>query len=277
MAGTSVKSIFHVALEAMDVKGTFTALSDSTLNQHFGINHGEALPTGSFPELGYLCIGRGGHENVAGAGNLTNIRQHKINHARLFEHLPFLVRKVSDGDITDPAIRAKYALRKVENYGGEDYYVYYAKRIDLTAGDVELKQITVSGGVETVTDYVPSAEHLTPTPVSIVNGKPNTSTGTTIRVTLPVTFSLTPAEMAEIVNACEIIYGDIRYAVISEMALVSGVDKTVTSNVGGASVTYSEVIAAQCCNFLGVNTSLVDLPPTYNVTIDIGLSLPLIT
>jgi len=277
-AYTAVKTIFAAALEASRRPGaTFIPMAYSTLNEYFAVEHGTALPAGEQPEVQYLAIGRGGHQNVIGGNgdSLTDILQHRINNARLFEHLPFVLRPVN-ADLS-AAERAKYRIRRLETYDGQQYFAYYLLKISTGSADATAEMITIEAGETTRTEYVPTASQLSPTPVSMVNGVVNQATGQHIAVTTPFPIELTASDIANILEAANIIYSDSRYAVISELGIVSGIDDTVTSTAGSVSVTYTEAKAAQIHTHIATNIPLLQQQDGVTMNFRIGTSLPYLT
>lgn len=258
MAYSSVRTLNMAHLElCKSMKLPFVPLPNSTLNQEYNIQNGAVLPVGVTPEIGYIGIGRGGHRNVTGAGSepLTDILQHKIVNACFMKPLPFIVRPITDD--LPPAKRELYRLRRVETHGGVQYFVYYLRKITFTASQPEISVLTIDAdGNVTPSAYISDATRLDPGPVSMVNGEVNLATNEHISVSVPVAITLNKTDCMEIVNACQIIYNDARFANITEIGIVSAVDKNVTSADGGINVTYTEALAAQVVNFIGADINL---------------------
>lgn len=255
-AHTSVKTIWGAIVEASRRPGsTFTLLDYSTLNEHFQIEHGTAFPANTKPEIKYLVIGRGGHANVPGNSGLTDLREHRIDNACLMAHLP--VRVVPANADLPPDERDKYRLRRLETHKGQQWFVYYAFVIKDISTDIDVKIGTKTDGGISYKDFEAKPEQLNPQPVTIVEGVRNRSTDKQVSVKSPFPIKLLATDIAYIIEAVNLIHaGDLRYAQISEMGVVSGFDKTVTSNAGGTSISYTEVVAAQIYNFLGVDIKL---------------------
>lgn len=252
-----VKTIYHSYLEAVRATGTpFTVMDFSTLNEGLNIEHGTAFPVTAIPEISFLCIGRGGHINATAAGgeSITHVQQHKINSAALFDQIPFLVRETTN-DIS-PTERQKYRLRKLEVFGGISYFVYYGLKVDLVAAAPNVDVLTTDMGVTTSAPYTPTAAQLQKDPVTLNNGVPVTSSGEHIAVSIPFVITLTKEDITNIIEAVTIARGSAALASISEVAVVSGIDLTITNNLGGVAATYTELIAAQIMNHLGANISL---------------------
>ena len=250
----------------------FEMLDNTTLNEKFNIQAGvEPVKT---PAVGYYAIGNGGHSTAMGAGNIPLIRslEHLATDAALYSHLPFVLRTV-DNDLTQ-AVRAKYALRKQITVDSTPYIAYYLKRIDVASGIPQLKLQTTNNGVTSTSTFVPSATNLSPTPPALSESNVNTLKSQYAIVSQPIPFSLTASEVAEILNAAAIIYGDEAYAVISEMSLCSGEDKAIT--LAGGDV-FNEAVAVQCCSFISTFHMLAASRTGISGTLELGSAEPLLT
>ena len=88
--------------------------------------------------------------------------------------------------------------------------------------------------------------------------------------------SLTQAEIQEIVNAANIMYGSPSLAVISEVGLVSGCDRAVQINAGSAGqIAFNEIIAAQITTFINCSYALQYISTQLGMGLDIGALDPL--
>jgi hydrogenase maturation factor HypF (carbamoyltransferase family) len=87
-----------------------------------------------------------------------------------------------------------------------------------------------------------------------------------------VTLSLDADEVADYLEAAAIIYGDERYAIISEIGLVSGVDKILTS--GG--INYNEVVDAQITTHITDYHALRYSNNGLTLVLDVGAVEPLL-
>jgi hypothetical protein len=248
MTTITTRTVYGSALQTTQFAGlAFNMLPNTTLNEKFSVQSGVTPPNNKIPTVGYLAIGNGGHTVQTGSGGLPLIKpiQHVATDGALYNHLPFVLR-ATNNDIS-PTERAKYGLRKTVTYGGVQYIAYYLKRLVLDSAVVDISLQTINNGVTTTTEFVPSSGNLSPTPPVLDSQGSNSLTSQygVVSATLPITF--TADECTELINAATIVYGSPDYAIISEMALVSGVDKTVTIT-GGAS--FLEVVAAQCAAFI---------------------------
>lgn len=225
----------------------------TTLNEKLGIQSGVAPAPGVYPSVKYFCIGNKGHQSQIGADGigLTVAAQHRATDAALFNQLPFVLREIAN-DLTGTE-RANYALRREQTHNGQTYVAYYLRRIDMTGVEAEMQYRTNVNGNVVVTPFVPTADNLSPTPVEIPAEGVGTVAGDYVIVNSQVDISLSPWEVAELMNAAEIIYGDTSYAIISEIGLCSGVDKavTVTPSVG-VPFNFNEAIGVQITTHIAV-------------------------
>lgn len=218
----------------------------TTLNEKLGIATNLTLGPNEMPSARYTCIGNGGHGVKSGA-TLPGVPvplQHSPEDFCLFNMLPFVLRPI--GDDLNSIQRARFGLRRVEEHNGSYYYAYYLRRLDMTNISVKLLLKSVTGGVTNINPYVPSSDNLNPTPPDLTNTGTNVPTGDSLAANakLPVIYDET--DIAEIVNAVKIIYGDEDLSIISELGLVSGIDRNImTETTGSASINFTEVLAAQ--------------------------------
>ena len=86
---------------------------------------------------------------------------------------------------------------------------------------------------------------------------------------------LNAADITHILNAVEIIYGDIRYATISEIGIVAGYDDVKNTTLGGVSITYTDVDTAQVMNFIGTELPLQHSPSSASLKYGLSNSMPM--
>lgn len=258
-------------------KRPFKWVANTTLNEKFGVQSGVKPGAGEMPAVGYVCIGRGGHRNVTGAdgGFYTNPRRHKPSDAGLYEFLPFALVPM-DADLTK-AERDNYALRKLVNVGGVNYWAYYLRRISLVASEPNMWINTVNGDDVKQDPFVPTSDNLNPTPDDLDSTQVTTSSGQYLSVNTPVEISFTAKEIKRIIDACKILFDNEGYAIISEIGLVSGVDRVVSATAqGNQSFDFTEVISAQIVAHL---TTYHNLPSANNgvkEVLDLGTTEPML-
>jgi hypothetical protein len=248
---------------------------DTTLNEKFNIQSGVAPAVGVTPSQRYYCIGNGGHDMVVGANGISAPvpLQHEATDASLFNHLPFIMRPVTS-DLT-PSVQAQYALRLVQTYGGVAYASYYLRRINFTNVAAQIQMNTVVSGVTTTTPYVANTANLNPTAPAVANGSVNTVSGDFLTAAAILGLSFSQQDAAELVNCANIIYGDPRYAIISEVGLVSGVDAIVSVPTTGGSFQMAECIAAQINSFIDTFVPMNYMNDGTTINLNVGSTEPL--
>ena len=96
---TSQATLLHNDLWGHILLGKpYRLLPNTTLNEKFGILTKETPPPGSYPYMQYFCIGVGG-DNIIDGDDVFNFSEHTPLDGALFEHIPFVMRKVSS-DLT---------------------------------------------------------------------------------------------------------------------------------------------------------------------------------
>ncbi|EKD89534.1 MAG: Virion structural protein [uncultured bacterium] len=199
---------------------------------------------------------------------LTTPIPHLPRFSSLFNFIPFLVRPI-DNDI-DSTQRANYRLRVPMTISGVQYVAYYLKALNISniIPTVELRN--VNNGVITSASFEPTLSDLSPVPPVIDNNNLNNPNGDYLVSTAKVTFTLSSSEIQEILDACNLIYGDPRYAVINEIALCTGVDKVLSGTFGNTTSAYTEVIATQVAAFISQYHALTTNTTQVQIELDIG-------
>ncbi len=273
----NVRSIYGAYLQTCALLGFNVDIKpNSTLNQKFDLFPNEIFNSGETPTVKYLTIGNGGHTASMGVDGLPLINPvpHSPRHAALYNHLPFIIREVGE-DLT-PGERLLYRLRVPRTIDGVNYMCYYAKVLDMSMVEPKIELRNNTDGIITATDFTPSLADLNPIkPVIPVNGN-ITSTGNYLASTAKIEFVMNEAEITELLNACNIIYGSDNYAFISEIGLCSGVDRTLMGNFGGPPSAYTEAVGAQIMNFISTAIPAYALSTSITQTIDVGSTSPLL-
>jgi hypothetical protein len=252
-------------------------LANSTLNQKLDIQAALTPAPTDVIATRYLAIGNGGHQIVTGVNNIPGIEtlQHQPSDTGLFNQLPFVLRLPTQ-DLT-AAQRSKYRLRRLETHDGQTYVAYYLKVLDLSQTQPSLELRTVSNGNVTSTPYTPQLTDLNPSPPAIQPGQVLQTNGDYIAATAKITVTLEADEIAELLNVANIIYGDENAAIISEMALCSAADRSVTGDFNGTSAGYMEAISVRVMNYLD-SAYIAKFSNGYIQTVfDLGSIEPLMT
>lgn len=176
-------------------------------------------------KLQYLAIGNGGHYYVTNATHgipKTLTRPHLARHTGLFNWMPFVVREVGDDLTADQ--RLNYRMRKIVNISGVNYICYFLRKHDLSQSSIVQRLVKKDQGVKTSTPYTPTINDLNPDSAEI-NG---INDGTYIQTYVQTTLSFDSVEAEWLRNAAAVWFGDPDLAIISEIAICSGVDKPIT-------------------------------------------------
>jgi len=251
-------------------------LTNSTLNQKLGINSDQDIPSDAVQAVKYVAIGNGGHDFIVGANGRKKWKgvHHTARHTAMYNQLPFVLRAVDD-DLT-AVERQKYRLRRIETHNGVQYVAYYLRVLDLSNAEVSMELRHVENGATTATPYVPSLEDLNPTPPVLVAGQAVTTTGDYIASSCKVTFEMTASDLQEFNRAMEIIEGESGWAMISEMAVVAGVDANVNGIFNGETKQYVDVLRAQITSFIATAYVTEFQTDGIKLNLDIGNVEPLL-
>lgn len=257
------------------LKLQYAMMTDSTLNEKFNVQSGIAPAATVTPSQRYYCIGNGGHTMTTGANGLTapTPLQHEATDAALFNHLPFIMRPVAS-DLSQSQM-AQYALRVVQPFQGVSYACYYLRRIDFTNVAAQIQMNTVTSGVTTTTPYSANTANLNPTPPVVANGQSNVISPNFLTAAAILGLSFDEQDAAELVNCANIIYQDPRYAIVSEIGLVSGVDQVVQVPAAGGSFNMTEVIAAQIDSFIDTFVPMNYMNDGTTIDLNVGSTEPL--
>lgn len=270
---TITRTIYGARLQSLQYFGLpYNHVPNTTLNEKLNIFPDQRPDNGEMPRNRYFSIGNRGHRMAIGADSFpfTDELQHQPSDAAPFGIMPFVLRRATDD--LDVATRSQYGLRRLETHNGQNYIAYYARRIDLTGVVAAMFNNDVENGITTKTPFVPSSGNLNPTPPSIPPTGSISTSGDYQSVTTLVDLSMAKADIEEYIEAVKIIYGDVRYAIISEIALVAGCDKILTA--GG--LTYNEVVEAQVTAHITDYHSLRYTNNGLVLTADVGAIEPLL-
>jgi hypothetical protein len=249
----------------------------TTLNEKFGILKDELPPIGKIPRMRYFTIGCGGHQMAVGSNGKTkpDPLQHRSRDFALFEHMPFVIREANN-DLS-AGERARYCLRREEIHNGLRYFAYYGKRIIVTNVRAAMEYVTIRDGQDPiVSKFIPDSSDLNPIPQTLGNTGVQTVAGDYIAASAKSDISFTKADVAELKNVAIVLYGDADLAIISELALCSGLDKTVQApGASGTTITFNEVICCQVVTHFNTFSSMVYNVDGLDIVLDVGATEPL--
>lgn len=238
----------------------------STINEKFNVGTALAVPNGVSPIAQYWAIGNGGFYITAYPGD-GGVDQkptpHNTTHTGLFSYTPFVIRPLAS-DLSSLE-RQNYRMRVQITHGGQDYWAYYLKKIDISEVSAVLeKRTSVSGSTPVPFAHVTS--DMNPTLPVISGGGTVTATGEYAAAMAVVPFVLTQQERDEYMAAINILYdGALGRGTIGEIGIVSGAD--VLHTVGG--VTYTEAAKAR------ISGSLATILPMHVLTDGVTVSVKL--
>lgn len=251
----------------------FVPSPNSTMNQKFNIFPKELPRKGEYPNIRYLVIGRGGAK-ISTSTNGYPIPVQKVHRARdaaLFDHLPFVVRRVSED--LNPVQRANYRLRTlITSKSGETYVAYYGKYLDVSNVTVNMELRHVENGKITTTAFEHNVGDLTPKAVEHSNINKNDPNADCLVVTAKVDAGLNDNDIKEIIHACSIIDGDSNSAILSEIGVASALDRRMEGIFGTAKDTYVEAISAQISAFVFKYVLLDETMTNLDLVLDFGAS-----
>lgn len=270
----TVRTIYAAHLSTCKALGRpFTTLPNSTLNQKFNLFKDEAPMLNEYPVGGYIAIGNKGASYEVTTSNfvLTTPIPHLPRDASLYNHIPFVVRSINDDLPAEE--RIKYRLRVPFTTNENEVYVaYYLRAISLEniTPTVELRNVT-DGNITTDT-FTPTISDLSPSHPDISNVNVNDPSGDYLISTAKIEMVLTREDIINIREACTILYGDPRYAVINEIAYCSGIDRVLSGTFGNVSSNYMEAIATQVNAFIYQYHPLTETTTEVGIRFDIGSS-----
>lgn len=268
---TSLRTVYGAYLQTAQLLGLPVVLyPHTTLNEKFNINPTAAFADTEVPRMRYAAIGNGGHRMVIGANNLARPEpvQHMPRNAALYNHLPFVLREPAN-DLT-AVERANYRLRRIESHDGKPYVAYYLKVLSLADTIAQMDYKTVVDGQIYSQSFEPAIGDLNPTPPDLSSTGIVTTTGDYISATAKVPFKMTEADIVEFMAVVNILYGDPNYAMITEIALCSGVDRSVIGDFNGISSGYVDVIGAQVVSFINTFYAMQFNNSGIELTLDVG-------
>jgi len=265
------RTIFSAHLQTTKLLNRpFTLLPNSTLNQKFNLYPNEVLASNQYPFLGYIGIGNKGasYEMTSSGYVLTTPVPHLPRDASLYNFIPFVIR-TPDNDLSATE-RLLYRMRVPLSVGGVDYIAYYLRVLDLSTVIPTVELRNVDDGLITTTSFEPVLSDLSPTPPVIAASNLNNPNGDYLVSTAKVMFTISQQDVGEIMDACNILYGDVRYAVINEIALCTGVDKIVQGTFGSVTSNYTDVIATQVAAYISQYHALSSNTTQVQIELDLG-------
>lgn len=274
----TISTIYGAFVQACQFfKQPFELVPFTTLNEKYGIMPKIAPAATEMPSVQYVGIGNWGHRNLTTAEGrpYTGSNQHLPSDAGLYGQIPWVVRKL-DSDLSTND-RKRYRMRKVQSINGVKYAIYYLRVLDTSLSKPAMTINTKVNGVVSSRPFVPDSSNLSPTPPVLQDGEVLTASGEYLAIKSVVDIIITATEIEDIIEACRILYDNEGLAVISEIALVTGVDRQNSGEgMGNNTIQYTEVIAAQIAAILNTYYSLPAANSQVRETMTLGTSDPML-
>lgn len=232
-------------LTAMYIRKPYTPLANSTLNEKFNIHKDEVPAVGEYPHLGLWCIGRGAHQLVVKSGGGSSPMNTPIyaTDNSLELATPFVARELTN-DLSEIE-RGRYALREVREINGVMYALYWARWLDMSnVSQVTELQVTEDGEVVSSKSYNPAPESLEP-PARNYDDTALETSRQRITTYAEIGVSFTEQDVKEFIDACIVMYNDPTAAVITEIGMLSGIERSLPTATSGGQSMMNESIATQ--------------------------------
>lgn len=256
----------------------FRLIPNTTLNERYAIQSGVLPADGKKPTLNVMTIGNKGHYTTVSTTDGSDeygIRPFNSDFINNYNTIPFALREVNN-DFSGTQL-AKYCLRKIETYGGKQYFAYYGRVIDTSTAVPELYEVTNNNGVLTVVPYVPTTDGLNPVPPVIQNNGTVVGSNKVITSIAIISVRLDANDIQEIVNAHRIRTNSQRTPVISEIGLCTSVLQQVQGQSGSAGTfVYDEALVCQLNVHIGCNHPIGTSTRGFTLNFNVGGAEPLL-
>lgn len=273
----STRTIYGALLDsAKRFNDPLPILPNSTLNQKFSVFENELPRQNELPVAQYLAIGLKGAEVTPTTEGFfkTKYRRYNPRWASLLSHVPYIVRPVEQGLTSDQ--REKYRLRTVEEYNGAFYECWWLRKMDLSANPVGVEYRKLINGSISSVAWEPALSDLNPTPLTANPNQVLLTGDDYLAATKKFEVEFTPQDIQELLNVCNVIYGDPDIANITEFALVAGIERVMQTNFSGIMANYTEAIYCQVTDFINSTLSAPNALRGQKLFIDGGSNEPLI-
>lgn len=247
----------------------------------------------------YLCIGNGGHKVITGGngagtsnpnpGNNTNNGttiaipftipvEHMATDTGLYNMIPYLGRPVSKGLTISE--RRQYSLRRTIMLNGELWEFYFARKLVRDRLTPTINITHVVDGESTTAEFVPTINNLKP-----IHPTEDTSYNASYAtVTVPVEVVWNEKQIQDIRDACRVLYGSENFAIISELSICSGVEKSILQKypnsgpqtpINVPANTFFEAVACQVVMHITTYIPINFSEREYKLEMDFGATEPL--
>ena len=269
----STRTIYGDALQAAKNLGKpHVIVPKTTLNEKFQVL-ADTLPNeDEIPGVRYYTIGNGGYRVTIGPKNrpLIDPIDRDPRWAALYNHLPFVCRPINN-DLTLEQ-RKNYRLRQIVTLPEGRHVMYWAKVFSIEDFNVNM-EITVGGVTK---PFVPDSSVLNPTPPALSTGGVTKTSDGYVEATAPLELVFNAFDVAELINACKIIYNDEREAVVNEIGWGAAVDRVVTiTGANGLPAQMTEAIGFQLVNTMSADHNVAQNNQGFIKDLEMGSAEPL--
>lgn len=275
----TTRTLYGAALLSAKTLGVpHVIVPKTTLNEKFEFAAAMLPEPTAFPSVRYYAIGRGGHDyqKDSEGDSFNKVVDHDPTDAALYKHMPFVLRPV-ENDLTQ-AQREQYRGRIEVTLFGRRYYAYYLKVLEIGDDPIDMTVTVVVDGQEITKPFIPDTSNLNPVPKTTPpTGSIPSSTayGSVVR---PLTIVFNEFDVSELLNAANVMFeGNLSKAIISEIALVSGVDTLLTGKTTGGNMQYKEVLGAQVNAFFSTLHDISANNEGFIKELDLGDNEPMLT
>lgn len=224
MINSTQRTIYGLSLQLHMLTGEqYVPLPNTTLNEKFEIGMDLEIADAEYPTIKYYAIGVGGTEVMDGIGSYT-FNNHSPIDAALFQHIPFVMRRV-DNDIS-AADASGYRFKIKQVIDNVEYYCYYLKVIDERYNHFGIHKVVIKDDNNILDHFDTNTDALlNPVPRSDVLDSLQAEDTEYITKSTKLKFSLTLSELEDIEEVIETIYGADSSKAITEIGVCTGIDK----------------------------------------------------
>lgn len=231
-------------------KLAYTYLDNSVMNKLLNVFPDVNPPAGELPYVQYVAIGIGALGVAFGANNRKTLYPlpHDPQHTGLYDQIPFVMRPITN-DLNGTE-RQRFRLRQLKTVNNVAYACYYLRMMDLSTTQAKLELRHISEGNIESEPWTPRVEHQKPTPPTVNPGQVLTTGDDYIASTAQSRFQLTAWDIDELINVSNILFSEDGAITISEMAICSGLDETLSGDFNGVPLSYTDAIGVQITDFV---------------------------
>lgn len=266
-----------MALSALWTGGRMEYVAKTTLNEKFNVFADDVVEDTAGKPVEYWGVGRGTtylFTDSQGVPDTANYEHEPVD-ASLYFFCPMAMRPKGQDDFT-PEERAKLGMRTEMEINGTTWIAYMTRVIDRSVTTVLAEMVipaTKPGERDDRRPLLPDDRYLNPVPIE-PDTTPSRTDGAYTDVTSIIKTVLTPAEIAELINAKQIISGN-NHLQFTEIGLFGAVKEEKTVTDGGNSFTYTEGMKMQMHIVSPVGVIINDAITTgWSANHDLGMANP---